>query len=425
MNIRRRDISEPGAADAGVRHAAAVLERCDVLAGFSEEPGRLTRRFATDALRDAGAAVQGWMHEAGMTTWRDAIGNIVGRAEAARADAPTLLMGSHIDTVRDAGRYDGMLGVVLAIACVERLRAARGDLPFAIEIYAFADEEGVRYGTAYLGSGVVAGRFDPAYLDRRDGDGISMADAIRAFGGDVDGLAAAGRDASGLLGYLELHIEQGPVLEAEGLPVGIVSAIAGQTRARVTFEGTAGHAGTVPMALRHDALAAAAEWIVATEQLAQCADGLLATVGELAVEPGASNVIPGRAELALDLRHGNDAARAAARGALRERAAAIAAERGVEHHWTVEQETSAVACSPRLTEMLAEAVEAAGHRVLRVPSGAGHDAAVMSALAPVVMLFVRCAGGISHNPAESVELGDVAVALDVACRFLERLARAA
>jgi len=428
---------EPQVADA---LAATVLERCDALAAFSEEPDRLTRRFATDALRLAGASVADWMRAAGMAVGRDAIGNVVGRyagaGEAASASyesasgferpagAPTLLMGSHLDTVRGAGRYDGMLGVLVAIACVQRLYDAGRTLPFALEVMGFADEEGVRYGTAYLGSSVVAGRFDPAYLDRRDADGVAMADAIRAFGGDVEGLTAARRDLAGVIGYCEVHIEQGPVLEAEDLPVGVVSAIAGQTRARVTFEGAAGHAGTVPMSLRRDALCAASEWIVAAEADARAEEALVATVGELATEPGASNVIPGRVVVSLDLRHGDDATREAARERLRERAVAIGAARGVDVDWSVVQETSAVGCAAGLTGLLAEAVAAAGHRVARLPSGAGHDAAVMAEIAPVAMLFVRCEGGISHNPAEAVQVADVAAAIDVTSRFLELLARA-
>ena len=405
--------------------AATVLERCDVLAAFSEEPDRLTRSFATDALRLAGEAVGDWMRAAGMSVRRDAVGNVIGRYEGTRpADgsraAATLLLGSHLDTVRDAGRYDGMLGVLVAIACVERLRGA---LPFAIEVIGFADEEGVRYGTAFLGSSAFAGSFDRAQLERRDGDGVSMADAIRSFGGDVDGLDSARRDPAGILGYCEVHIEQGPVLEAAGLPVGVVSSIAGQTRAAVTFEGAAGHAGTVPMALRHDALCAAAEWIVAVEADARAATGLVATVGELLAEPGASNVIPGRAALSLDLRHAGDDARAAARKRLRASAAMIGAGRGVAVEWSVVQETPAVACSHDLSALLADAVSGAGHRVERLPSGAGHDAAVIAAIAPVAMLFVRCAGGVSHNPAEAVEPADVAAAIDVTSRFLELLAR--
>jgi allantoate deiminase len=400
--------------------ATLVLERADRLAACTEEPGRLTRRFATPALAAAGDLVIGWMRDAGMTARRDAIGNVVGRWEppGGRA-AGTVVLGSHLDTVRDAGRYDGMLGVLVALACVERLR----DAPFAVEVYGFADEEGVRYGTAYLGSSVVAGTFEDEALARWDADGVTMADAIAAFGGDPAALADARRDAADLLGYVEVHIEQGPVLEAEDLPVGVVTGIAGQTRAEVVFTGVAGHAGTVPMALRRDALVAAADFVTAADAHARMTDGLVATVGELAVEPGASNVVPGRATLSLDVRHLDDATREAAVAGLRERAQAIAAARGVALDWTAVQATGAVACAPGLTTALEDAVKASGVRVARLPSGAGHDAAVMARLCDVAMLFVRCAGGISHNPAESVTVEDVAVAIDVTSRLLDRLAR--
>ncbi|MEA2278710.1 MAG: allantoate deiminase [Solirubrobacteraceae bacterium] len=403
--------------------AMTVMRRCDELAGFSEEPGRLTRRFATPALREAGEAVARWMREAGMTTRRDAIGNVVGRLGAREPGAPTLILGSHLDTVRDAGRYDGPLGVLVAIACVQRLRAAGVELPFAVEVVAFADEEGVRYGTAYLGSGVLAGRFDRAALERRDADGVRMADAIAAWGGDVDALEAERRDPAGVLGYCEVHIEQGPVLEGEGLPVGVVSAIAGQTRAQVVFAGSAGHAGTVPMDLRRDALTAAAQWILAVEALARAEDRLVATVGEVEVEPGASNVVPGQVSLSLDVRHPRDEVRVDAAARLRERADAIARARGMRAWWSLVQETPAVACSAELADALGEAVADTGHPVGRLPSGGGHDAAVMAALGPVAMLFVRCAGGVSHHPAEAVDPADVAVAVEVLSGFVERLGR--
>jgi allantoate deiminase len=403
--------------------ALAVMRRCDALAAISEEPGRLTRRFATPALRAAGDAVAEWMREAGMTTRRDAIGNVVGRLPARDPAAPALILGSHLDTVRDAGRYDGALGVLVAIAAVGRLRDAGAELPFALEVVGFADEEGVRYGTAYLGSGVLAGRFDRAALQRRDADGIRMADALAAWGGDAARLDAARRDPAQVVGYCEVHIEQGPVLEGEGLPVGVVSAIAGQSRAQVVFAGAAGHAGTVPMDLRRDALTAAAEWILAVEALARDEDRLVATVGEVAVEPGASNVIPGQVTVSLDVRHPRDEVRSDAATRLRERADAIARARGLRAWWSIVQETPAVACSEDLEAVLGEAVAATGHPVGRLPSGAGHDAAAMAALGPVAMLFVRCAGGVSHHPAEAVEPGDVAVAIDVLTGFVERLAR--
>jgi allantoate deiminase len=399
--------------------AHTVLQRCDALAAFSEEDGRLTRRFATPALRAAGDAVEGWMREAGMATRRDAIGNLIGRLEG--GGTGTLLMGSHLDTVRDAGRYDGPLGVLAAIACAQRLRDEGREPPFAIEVLAFADEEGVRFGTALLGSSAVAGRFDPALLERRDADGITMREAIAAFAGDPAALATARRDAADLVGYAEVHIEQGPVLEARDVPVGVVEAIGGRTRAAVTFLGEAGHAGTVPMDLRHDALAGAAAWILEVEALARVTEGLVATVGEARVEPGAGNVIAGRARLSLDVRHPDDGAREGACARLHETALSIAGARGLELEWEIVQESPAVACSPALTDALAEAVRDCGHPVVRLTSGAGHDAGVMAAIAPVTMLFVRCAGGISHNPAESVTQSDVAAALDVVDAFVNRV----
>lgn len=399
--------------------AARTLDRCDALAALSEEPGTITRRFATPALRDAGRLVAEWMTAAGMTVHRDAIGNIIGRIGA--PDQPTLLFGSHLDTVRNAGRYDGILGVLIAIGCVELLRDDGRALPYAVEVVAFADEEGVRYGTAYLGSSVMAGCFDPASLERRDADGVRMADAIRAFDGDPEGLALARRDPADLIGYYEVHIEQGPVLEDEGVPLGVVGAIAGQTRATVVFSGMAGHAGTVPMHLRRDALCAAAEWIAIVEATAREREGVVATIGEVSIEPGASNVIPATAMLSLDVRHADDAGRVQAREELRRRAEAIAAARGVGLEWSVVQETPAVRCASALTDRLEGALAKGGHAVIRLPSGAGHDAAVISAIAPVAMLFVRCRAGISHNPAESVTRDDVAAAIAASMRFLETL----
>ncbi|HEY1277382.1 MAG TPA: allantoate amidohydrolase [Thermoleophilaceae bacterium] len=391
--------------------AETVMERCDLLARCSEEPGRLTRRFATPALSEARDLVEGWMRDAGMATRRDPLGNLIGRLEGGGGRA--LALGSHIDTVPDAGRYDGPLGVLVGIACAERLRDAR--LPFALEVVAFADEEGARFRTAFLGSAVTAGRFGPEWLSRADDDGVTLADAIRAWGGDPDALAAGRRDD--LLGYLEVHIEQGPVLDRLGIPLAIVTGIAGRTLASVVFEGSAGHAGTTPMDGRRDALAAAAEWIVDVEADARRRDGLVATVGELDTRPGAANVIAGRAVASLDVRHADDGAREAAVAALRERAAAAGAARGVEVTWEERQATSAVPCSPELTERLAAA---AGADAPRLASGAGHDAAMIAAVAPVAMLFVRCRAGVSHHPDESVRTEDVAAAIDAATRFVER-----
>lgn len=404
-----------------LNYATAVLRRCDELAAFSEEEGRLTRRFATPALRQAGERVREWMEAAGLQTRRDALGNVFGRLEGEHPRR-TLLTGSHLDTVRDAGRYDGMLGILVAIACLERLRDERRSLPYAVEVLAFADEEGVRYGTGYLGSSVVAGCFDPASLERRDAEGVRLADALRAFGGEPEDLASARRDPAGLIGYYEVHIEQGPVLEADGVPLGVVSAITGQSRIRITFTGEAGHAGTVPMALRRDALCAAAEFVTAVEATARGSDGVVATVGELDVHGGASNVIPGQVALSLDVRHALDAARVFVGAQLREHAGAIADRRRSALEWEVVQETPAVTCSEELTELVADAVAQTGLPVVRLPSGAGHDAVMLSRIAPVAMMFVRCAGGVSHNPAESVTVEDVASAIDATTRFLELVA---
>ncbi|MFI5273127.1 MAG: allantoate amidohydrolase [Ktedonobacterales bacterium] len=407
--------------DDALDRARGVLARCDALGAISEEADVLTRRYGTPAMRQVNELVADWMCAAGMTVERDAIGNLRGRYEADGAGARTLLLGSHLDTVRDAGKYDGPLGVLIALAAVERLHARGERLPYAIELYGFADEEGLRYHTGYLGSRVTAGAFDPAALDATGDDGVPLAQAIRDFGGDPAALAAAARRADALLGYVEVHIEQGPVLEHRGLPVGIVSAIQAQSRASITFSGEAGHAGTVPMALRHDALAAAAEFITGVERLARETPDLVATVGQLSVAPGASNVIPGRVALSLDLRHPeNDTLRQASARA-RALADELAARRGVRVEWAAGFGAS-VACSPRLMRLLARAVTEAGVEPLILPSGAGHDGAMLARLTEIAMLFVRCKGGISHNPAESVTEADVAVALDTLSRLLALLA---
>jgi allantoate deiminase len=397
--------------------AAELLARADELGAISEEPDRLTRRFGTQALAQAGELVATWMEEAGLAVRRDGVGNLVGRLDGA-SDAPPLALGSHLDTVPDAGRYDGPLGVLAAIAVAGRLRAAGEQPPVPLDVVAFADEEGARFGIPFLGSAAYAGVFDPAWLTATDGDGVTVADAIRAIGGDPDEIVGAAQPT--LAGYLEVHIEQGPVLEREGLAVGVVSSIAGQTRAVLTLRGEAGHAGTVPMAGRRDALAAAAEVVLAVERVGREHDGLVATVGALDVAPGASNVVPREARLSLDLRHGVDAVRAAALAELHERVDVICETRKVELGWTTLAERGAVEMSPGLRDRLAEAVAAEGRAVRALVSGAGHDAVVLSRVCPVAMLFVRCAGGISHDPRESVAELDVAVALDILERVVRR-----
>ena len=408
-------------ADALAR-ARVVLERCDLLATLSEEPDRLTRRYGTDALRQSQEATAVWLSGAGLAVRRDAVGNLIGRYAGAAADARTLVLGSHLDTVRDAGRYDGPLGVLVALAAVERLHARGERLPFAVEVAVFADEEGLRFGTAYLGSPAYAGTFDPAWLGLVDGDGMTLAEAIGAFGGDPDALTSGRRGRGDLLGYVEVHIEQGPSLEALGLPVGVVTAIAGRSRLDVAFAGEAGHAGTVAMPLRRDALCAAAEFVLAVEAAARERAGLVATVGQIAAEPGASNVIPGLVRLSLDVRHPDDGRRADACRRLREQAQAIAERRRVAVDWRLTQENPAVACDAALSDRLARAVSEAGYPAHRLPSGAGHDGVVLSAVCPIAMLFVRCAGGVSHNPAEAVAVADVAAAIEVLDRLLTLVA---
>ncbi|MGH2560239.1 MAG: allantoate amidohydrolase [Thermomicrobiales bacterium] len=401
-----------------MERAAAVMARCDDLATFTDEPGRLTRAYGTAALRQAQDRVAGWMKEAGMAVHRDAAGNLIGRYSAAHSGARTLLLGSHLDTVRDAGRYDGVLGVLVAVEVVSGLHRSGVRLPCTVEVVAFADEEGLRFQTTYLGSRALTGGLDELTLAASDADGTTVAEAIRAFDGDLAHLESARHDPAELLGYIEVHIEQGPVLEALGLPVGVVTAIAGQTRLAVEFIGLAGHAGTVPMNPRQDALCAAAEFVLAVESTARQRSGLVATVGQLVVEPGASNVVPGRVALTVDVRHPEDTERDAACATLKDQAAEIVHRRGIEIAWRVVQSSPAVACDAEITKALAHAVEAAGHPVHRLPSGAGHDAVALSTITPVAMLFIRCKGGISHHPSESVSAEDVVTAIDVLDRFL-------
>ena len=390
--------------------AATVLERCAALGEISEE-GFLVRRFGTDAMRRANDLVGGWMRDAGLAVRVDPLGNLIGRRQGGPR---TLMLGSHLDTVRDAGRYDGPLGVLVALAAVERLREP---LPFAIEVVGFADEEGVRFGTAYLGSSAVAGQFRLDYLSLHDDDGVALGELLE------EDPAAAARNPEELLGYVEVHIEQGPVLERLGEPVGVVTAIAGQSHATVRFVGEAGHAGTVPMDARRDALAAAAEWMLAAEAVTRRRPGLVSTVGRIAVDPGARNVIPGEARMTLDVRHTSNAIRRETIADLRAEAQRIAAAREVELDWDARGETAAVPTSPDLGDRLADAVEATtGHPPERLASGAGHDGVLMAEVADIAMLFVRCERGISHNPAEAVAEADVAVALDVLERFVGDLA---
>ncbi len=402
-----------------------IMKRCDALARISEQPDGLTRVFLSPEHRAANELVGEWMREAAMTVRVDAIGNVVGRYEGHTEGTACLMLGSHLDSVRDAGRYDGMLGVVTAIECVSALADAGRRLPFAVEIVGFADEEGVRFGATLLGSRAVAGTFRPEALDATDRDGTTMRRALAAFGLDPDRVGEAARRREDVLAYAELHIEQGPVLEAEGLPVGVVTAINGATRLSVTLEGTAGHAGTVPMNLRRDALAAAAECVLAIEVRCAATPELVGTVGRLEALPGAVNVIPGRVRFTVDIRSPRDAERRDAVADVGERIGEIAARRRVGVEIATVHEGAVAACAPWLIDKIGQAIAAEGLPVRALASGAGHDGMAMIELTDIGMIFVRCAGGISHNPAEAITAADAETGARVLLRFVERLSPAA
>jgi allantoate deiminase len=395
-----------------------ICARVDALAAISADKGALTRIFLSPEQSRASELVLSWMREAGMTARCDAIGNVVGRYEGDRPGLPALILGSHLDTVRNAGKYDGMLGVVTAIACVEALTREGLRPPFAIEIIGFADEEGVRFGVTMLGSRAVAGTFDAALLDRADDAGITMAGAMDAFGLDPAAIGDAARSRDGILAYVELHIEQGPVLEARGLPVGCVTSISGATRLEIDIAGVAGHAGTVPMPARRDALMAAAHCLLAIEARCSAEEGLVGTVGRLEVRPGAINVIPGGTRFTIDIRAPDDGQRARATDDVLSRVAEIAASRGVTHGVRKIHDLPAAPCAPWLMDRIDRAIAAEGIAPLRLPSGAGHDGMAMIAIADIGMIFVRCAGGISHNPAEAISVADAGIGARVLWRFI-------
>jgi len=400
--------------------ALRAISECKRIAQMSEEPDRITRRFLTSPVRDVHGLLRKRMESLGMAVDTDAAGNLRGRGNPTGALAKRLILGSHIDTVPNAGAYDGVLGVTLALEWTEL--AQELDLPLTIEVIAFSEEEGVRFGVPFIGSRAVAGRFDPALLALKDADGVTLADVIRDFGLDPSQIGNAALNTD-VLGFVEMHIEQGPVLESEGLSVAAVTAIAGQTRLTLEFRGQANHAGTTPMNLRHDALAGAAEWIAAVEAEARNSDGLIATVGKIDAEPNAANVIAGIARVGLDLRHADDQTRKAAVESLLAHAQAIAEKRGLTFQWTQQMDQPAVPMDERLTAYLVDAIAAAGLPEKLMASGAGHDAMIVARRMPAIMLFLRSPGGISHQPDESVLAADVAAALASGLRFLEDLER--
>jgi allantoate deiminase len=397
-----------------------IVNRISALGAISETSDGLTRIFLSPEHRAAADLLMSWMSEAGMCAHLDAIGNVCGRYEGERPDLPCLMLGSHYDTVRDAGRWDGPLGLITAISCIKDLHRRGKRLPFTVEVTGFADEEGVRFASTLLGSRAVAGTFDASVLGAPDRDGIPMREALSRFGLDPGRIGAAARRRNELHAYLELHIEQGPVLEHENLPVGVVTAISGATRLAVGLTGMAGHAGTVPMALRRDALAGAAECIVSIEEFCRTdQSGLVGTVGYINATPGATNVIPGQVAFTIDIRAASDAHRKRAVADIVRQIETIAGRRQLLLQIDVTHENRTVPCAPWLTRQVADAIAGEGFRVFELPSGAGHDGMAMIDIADVAMLFVRCRGGISHHPDEHVDLADADAGAKVLLRLIE------
>ncbi|MCS5608103.1 MAG: Zn-dependent hydrolase, partial [Alphaproteobacteria bacterium] len=353
--------------------------------------------------------------------WQDAAGNIIGRYDSAQGNAPALIIGSHLDTVVNAGKFDGILGVLCGVACVQALFQTGRRLTYPIEVIGFADEEGARFGTTYLGSRAVTGQLDPSLFEQTDAEGKSFRQALADFGLDADQIGQAARRPDNILAFLELHIEQGPVLEALGRPAGAVTAINGQTRLSVTITGEAGHAGTVPMGLRRDALAVAAEGVLAVERECDGNDDVVGTVGILRVTPGAINVIPGEANLTVDIRGKDDVVR---RNVVAEVSRAVrkaAEQRNCFAQISVLHEAVSAPCAERMIKIIERAIAAAGFEPCRMPSGAGHDAAAMAELCDVGMIFLRSERGISHNPAERTSEEDVAVGIDILLKVLDEM----
>jgi allantoate deiminase len=398
--------------------ALRVIARCREIAACTENPGEITRLFLSPPMHAVHTLMRRWMEAAGMTVHVDAIGNLRGLQSGVEPNSPRLLIGSHLDTVPNAGAFDGVLGVVLGIAVVEELRGQH--LPFAIEVIGFSEEEGVRFSKPFLGSLALVGKLDAETLALTDRNGINIRQAIEAYGLDPVQLPSVVLPDDAFA-YLEFHIEQGPVLESEDASLGIVEALVGQTRMQLVFTGQANHAGTTPMHLRHDAMAAAADWIVGVEGYANSHEGLVATVGKVETSPGAGNVIAGRVTASLDVRHADDTVRKAAVTTMMELAEAAATRRGVQVRAHLQLEQPAVPLDPHLTTLLSKAATQAafpGHRMI---SGAGHDAMVLAPVIPSAMLFLRSPGGLSHHPDENVLPQDVEAALATAMEFLTQL----
>jgi allantoate deiminase len=402
--------------DAAACPGRKLMARLDEFARFSDEEGRLTRLYLSKAHAQAAQQYIAWCREIGLAAKIDASGNVCARYEGKRPGAQTLMIGSHIDTVRDAGRYDGNLGALAGLAVIEELAKTGERLDAAVEIVAFGDEEGVRFPTTLTGSRALAGLFAPASLDQKDADGISMREALKDFGCEPQAVATLRR--RDIAAFVELHIEQGPVLESENLAVGVVTAINGATRFHAAVRGLAGHSGAVPMALRRDALTASAQMILMIEARARMEDDLVATVGRLEVEPGAVNVIPGEARFTIDVRAPRDERRQRAVADIAKGLNAIARERNVALTLAHTHEASAYICDPRIVAGLSAAVARIGQPVRLLPSGAGHDTMIMGSLCPAGMLFLRCKGGVSHNPLESITIEDCEIGMAALMEFV-------
>ncbi|MET0371086.1 MAG: allantoate amidohydrolase [Sphingobium sp.] len=409
-----------------VTGGARAVARCDALgiAPYSDMEGGLFRGYLSPAYAAAQGALARWMEEAGMTVSLDPAANLVGRYEGIHPAAPALLIGSHLDSVRDAGRYDGPLGIMLGVELVDALYRANRRLPYPIEIIAFGDEEGSRFPAAMLTSRAVAGTLEAKALELADAQGVTLNAALSAFRHPrfADDYLSARRPSSSILAYLEAHIEQGPVLEAQGLAVGTVTGIAAQLRYQVRVTGQANHAGTTTMPLRRDALVGAAEMMLAIERIAkEDASDLVATVGRIEAMPGAPNVIPGEARFTIDVRSGDEARRDLAAENMLDAVHDIADRRALDLDVQRVHDLPASPCAPELMDMMDAALAGAGQTPFRLVSGAGHDAMVMAALCPTAMLFIRCRDGISHNPAEHVDPADAEIALQVLLGFIDRL----
>jgi hydantoinase/carbamoylase family amidase len=399
------------------------ISRVQELGRHSDSPHHYTRTYLTHAHQAAARQIAQWMQEAGMDVRVDAVGSVIGRYEAAAPGARTLLLGSHFDSVRNGGKYDGVMGILVPIACVAALSREGRRVAAAIEVAAFADEEGARFQTSFLASRALVGKFDPAVLARPDADGVSLAQALREAGLDPDAIRGPQVDLASLGAYVEVHIEQGPVLLHEGRSLGVVTSIAAGTRHWLTVYGRAGHAGTVPMAMRNDALAAACEMVLAIEGRCRAGGSLVGTVGILEVKDGTGNVIPGEVRFSADIRAAEAATLAAAERDAFAECDAIAARRGVRLERYRTHAVEAAPCAAWLQDRIAESierVEAAGP-ARRLPSGAGHDAMILAGVTDVGMMFVRCgAGGVSHNPAETVSAEDADAAIRALGDFFER-----